>query len=247
MLDPLAYLVRVVTRLCLDVLASPRLRRVDHVGYRLPEPARTDVPPLGPLETVEQRDTLSLALLDLLGVCSPPERAAWVLHEAFCLPFAQIAAVLDVTPAAARQLASRAGRRIARGAPSRLARPTRAQRQAVLQSFLGAVASGDVQQLAAVLTADAVVYSDGGGRRSAARRPVVGRDRVARFLLGIAGRAGSASLEVLEMTGGPVLAVILAGVATHIFEVDPGESGIAAVRIACDPLALSHPALLARP
>lgn len=238
--DPQAFLVRVVTRLCLDVLGSARVRRVEHVGDRLPEPALTDRPPLGPLEAVEERETLSLALLDVLQRCGPRERAAWVLREAFGLPYDEVAEAVGCSAAAARQLYSRAARRLAQTTPARLDRPSPEQRRRVLDAFLAAAATGDTQLLAALLLEDAVVVSDGGGRATAARRPVRGADRVARFLLGITRKAAGAQVRLADAAGGPVLLVLAEpNLLTHLLEVEPAADGrISAVRIVCDPLAL---------
>jgi len=106
--EPAAYLTTVVSRLALDQLRSARVRREAYPGPWLPEPALTADDQLGPLETVEQRDTLSLATMRLMEQLSPPERAVFVLRTAFDLPYEEIAGILDVTPGAARQLLHRA-------------------------------------------------------------------------------------------------------------------------------------------
>ncbi len=215
---PAAWLRTVVTRLCLDELRSARRRRESYVGPWLPEPVQTADGALGPLETAELRDSLSLAWLALLERLSPAERAVFVLREAFALPWDDVAADLGRTSASCRQLHVRARAKLVDLPP---ATPAPARR-ALLDRFLVLVASADLAGLTALLTDDAVLVSDGGGQVSAARRPVVGADRVARFVLGVAAKAGPADvLEVAEVNGGPALLLRARGVVTHVTELVP--------------------------
>ena len=177
--NPAAFLATIVTRLALTELDSARVRRETYVGEWLPEPVDTSN---DPLLGAENSEALSLAVLLLLERLTPAERAAYVLHEAFDYPFRQVAEVLEISEANARQLGSRARAHIDRERPAVV---TGAERERLLAAFIAAAQSGDLETLEAVLADDVMAISDGGGVVQAARKPVVGRDRVARFLLGV--------------------------------------------------------------
>ncbi|GIT78776.1 RNA polymerase sigma24 factor [Leifsonia sp. LS1] len=188
--SPRAWLTRVASRVCLDVLGSARVRRESYVGPWLPEPvpsAAFGVPGAGapgdPLDRVTLDDSVSSALLVVLEAMTPAERVAFVLHDVFALPFDEIAAIVGRSPAACRQLAASARRRVA---TRREREVPRAEHDRVVQAFGAAAAGGDLVALIAVLDPEAVLTTDGGGRVSAARRPVLGAENVARFLLGLA-------------------------------------------------------------
>lgn len=171
-----------VSRAALDVLRSARRRRENYVGPWLPEPVVADY--ADPADRVTLDDEVGYALLVVLEKLSPAERAAFVLHDVFGLPFEQVAGVVGRTPAAVRQLASRARRHVHDGAP-RLD-VDRGEHERTVTAFVAAAAGGDLAALVQVLDPDAVLVSDGGGVVNAARRPVLGADKVARFILGIA-------------------------------------------------------------
>lgn len=204
--EPRRYLSRVVTRLALDRLRARQAARETYVGPWLPEPVPTDPSPFGPLDTVELRETLSTALLLLLERLTPPERAVYVLHTAFALPYAEIAEVLDRSAADCRQLHRRAVARLAEDRPRFTAGP--AEQRRLLNAFLAAAQQGDLARLTALVAADATAWSDGGGRARAARNPLHGADRIARFFAGIYGRPGRAVHGVpVELNGAPALLV----------------------------------------
>ena len=179
--DVAGWAVVAVSRRALDVLRSARLQRESYVGPWLPEPILDD-----PADRVSLDERVSFALMVVLETLSPAERTAWVLHELFGMPFPEIARVVGRSPAAVRQLASRARAHVAAGAP-RLDVDAADHRRTV-EAFLAATAGGDLGGLLAVLDPDVVLTSDGGGIALAARRPVLGADRVARLLLGAAHR-----------------------------------------------------------
>jgi RNA polymerase sigma-70 factor (ECF subfamily) len=183
--NPEAFLVTIVTRLCLDRLKSAKAQREIYVGPWLPEPV-FDAEGLSAEAATELADDLSFALLLALDRLSPMERAAFLLHDVFDTPFSEIAAMLDRTEASCRQLASRARRAVRDNRPVPVATPDSHAR--LLQAFSDAVASGDVRQLAELLREDAVAITDGGGRKFAARNPIIGRDKVARFFVGLASK-----------------------------------------------------------
>jgi RNA polymerase sigma-70 factor (ECF subfamily) len=186
--NPEAFLVTIVTRLCLDRLKSAKVQREAYVGPWLPEPV-FDADGLSAEAATELADDLSFALLLALDRLSPMERAAFLLHDVFDTPFSEIAAMLGCTEAACRQLASRARRAVRDNRPAPAVTPDSHAR--LLRAFSEAVASGDVRQLAELLRDDAVAITDGGGRKFAALNPVIGADKVARFFIGIAGKTAA--------------------------------------------------------
>ncbi|AUS78825.1 RNA polymerase sigma-70 factor [Actinoalloteichus sp. AHMU CJ021] len=193
LVSPPAWLTRVTTNLCLNQLSAARTRRERYVGPWLPEPVLTgdDVP--GPPETAERRESVSMAVLVVLERLTPPERAAFVLREAFGHPHREIAEIIGVSEAASRQLHRRARARLAEergrfGADAD-------QHRRVVERFLTAATEGDVRGLEELLAEDVVSWSDGGGRTTAARRPVVGRESVLRYVLGLAGHRDAALLH----------------------------------------------------
>ncbi|WAZ20380.1 RNA polymerase sigma-70 factor [Streptomyces cinnabarinus] len=179
---PSAWLAKVVTNLCLSRLTSARARREEYVGEWLPEPVLTSDGALGPLESAEQRESVSLAMLVLLERLTPTERAVFVLREAFAYGHREISEALELTEANCRQLYRRAVRRVGEPESRFEAEPER--REELVESFITAAREGDVVALEKLLAADVIWTGDGGGKVSAARRPIEGRDHVSRFLVG---------------------------------------------------------------
>ncbi|WP_341946267.1 RNA polymerase sigma factor SigJ [Microbacterium sp. LWH11-1.2] len=212
-LNPAAWLTRVAGRVCLDVLGSARVRRESYVGPWLPEPLPRSSPlvasaPLDPLERVTLDESVSMALLVVLESLTPAERVSFVLHDVFGVPFAEIAETVGRSQDAVRQLASQGRRRVR---DRRAGMATREQHDAVARAFLEASATGELERLIALLDPDVVLRSDGGGKMSAARRPVVGPDRVARFLLGIPHLNPGIELTPTETPDGIALLATLNG------------------------------------
>jgi RNA polymerase sigma-70 factor (TIGR02957 family) len=176
--DPRAYMVRIVTRQALNRLRTLARRREDYVGEWLPEPLLTSPDVAADVELAE---SLSIAMLTVLETLGPVERAVFVLREVFDTPYEEIAEAVGKSPAAVRQIAHRAREHVAARRP-RMAVSTTEQQEA-LERFLTAVRDGDVQGLLDVLAPDVVVVADGGGLATAVRRPIVGAERVARFLI----------------------------------------------------------------
>ncbi|UIN31200.1 RNA polymerase sigma factor SigJ [Microbacterium binotii] len=202
---PGAWLNRVTSRICLDVLGSARSRRERYVGPWLPEPVPASGaigaarPATDPLDSVTLDDSVSLALQIVLDAMTPAERVAFVMHDVFGVPFAEIAETVGRSPAAVRQLAASARRKVGE---ERDRRASRAVHDQVVMAFAAACASGRLEELVVALDPGVVLTSDGGGRVSAARRPVVGADNVARFVLGILAKQPDASLEPVETGDG---------------------------------------------
>lgn len=203
-LDIPAWATVTVTRLALDLLNSARVRRERYVGPWLPEPVVETTN--DPADRVTLDESVSYALMVVLETLSPAERTAWVLHDLFGLPFPEIAAIVGRSPAAVRQLAARARHHVADNAPRLTVTAT--EHDAAVAAFLAASAGGDLAGLLQVLDPDVVLTADGGGLVTAARRPVLGADRVSRFILGIADnvRAGQ-HLETVPVNGSTGLAL----------------------------------------
>ncbi|MEW2245663.1 RNA polymerase sigma factor SigJ [Streptomyces sp. NPDC026666] len=209
-----AWAVTAVSRHALDVLRSARHRRETYVGVWLPEPLLADAATApDPADRVAFRETVSYAVLVVLETLTPAERTAWVLHDVFGTDFNEVAVVVGRSPAAVRQLAARARKHIAARVPR--TEVDTGRHRAAVEAFTAASRSGDVRALLAVLDPDVTLTSDGGGVVTAARRPVEGADRVARFLAGVAEKqpAGTTLVPVL-VNGEPGLTVLDARGAT---------------------------------
>lgn len=233
--NPTAYLATITTRLSLTALDSARARRETYVGPWIPEPVDTSA---DPLLGAERAEALSLAVLLLLERLSPSERAAYVLREAFAYSFRDIAGVLETSEENARQLARRARTHLSR----HLATPVSAdERTRLLEAFVAAASTGDLAGLEALLATDAVTISDGGGVVSAARKPVLGRTRVAQFLLGVLEKFAYDLVPIPVMANGQVAFVGLrARVPAAFWTMDVSATGVSQVLIVLNPLKLSR-------
>src|SRR5450631_2921125 len=236
---PQAFLATIVTRLCLDRLKSARAQREIYIGPWLPEPV-CDAEGLSPDAATELADDLSFALLLALDRLSPLERAAFLLHDVFDMPFADVARMIDRTEAACRQLATRARRAVKDARPAPDATPD--SHAALLRAFVEAVASGDVSRLAGLLRADAIALTDGGGRKSAALNPIMGADKVARFFIGLANKNAGRDISIKPiMINGTVGALVYAdGELDHSLSVAIDGERIAAIYIVRNPDKLRH-------
>ena len=207
--DPRAYLVRIVTRQALNQLRRVSRRREDYVGEWLPEPLLT-TPDVA--ADVELAENVSIAMLTVLETLGPTERAVFVLREVFDVPFGEIAEAVDKSPAAVRQIAHRAREHVAARRPR--IRVGRSEHEQVVERLVAALSAGDIQALMDLLAPDVVAVADSGGRvRGAARRPVVGADRLARYLLGGIAKAGAAfAMSPMSLNGEPGVRVEVGGV-----------------------------------
>lgn len=219
--DASAFLVTVATRLSLNVVQSARVRRETYVGPWLPEPVDTSADPtLG----AERGEALEFAVLLLLEALPPKERAAFILREAFDYAYRDIADVLQVSEDNARQLVTRARKHVANG---RRAPVSTADRRRLLEAFIGAARSGDVGALEDLFAADVVSSSDGGGMVRAARRPVVGRDRVAKFIASFSSHFwAGVTVEPIEANGQPSVLFTRDGKAIAVATIDASSEGI---------------------
>ncbi len=219
--NPAAFLALVTTRLAINAAQSARARREVYVGPWLPEPVDTsDDPALG----AERGEALELALLLLLEKLTPAQRAAYVLREAFDYPYEQIAEILQLSPANVRQLVSRARKHL-----------TAARREAVdatehrrlLSVFVAAAQAGDVAALEDLFAKDVVSSTDGGGIRGAARFPLRGIARVARFVAAFAPRFWpGADLTWVEVNGRPGVFVPAGPAGTALLTIEASPEGI---------------------
>lgn len=179
--DPRAYLVRIVTRQALNRLRTVARRREEYVGEWLPEPLLTS-PDVA--EDVELAESVSMAMLTVLETLGPTERAVFVLRDVFDVPYEEIAQAVGKASATVRQIAHRARRHVAARRPR--AKVDRAEQERVVERFLAAIKTGDTQGLLDVLAPDVVMVSDGGGVVAAVRLPVAGARRVATLLSSLA-------------------------------------------------------------
>ncbi|GIE98731.1 RNA polymerase sigma-70 factor [Paractinoplanes rishiriensis] len=215
--DERAYLVRITTRQALNRLRTAARRRESYVGSWLPEPLLT-APDVA--DDVELAESLSMALMLVLETLSPTERAVFVLRESFDVSYDEIADALGKTPAAVRQIAQRARRHVAARRPRSVVSADECR--AALSSFRHALLTGDLQGVLDVLAPDVVLIADGGGLRQAVQRPMVGADRVARFMAGGLGKVvGTLSVTLTLVNGNPALAV----------RIDEAFDGVLAARV----------------
>jgi len=218
--DSRAYLIRIVTRQALNRLRTLARRREDYVGEWLPEPLLT-TPDVA--EDVELAESVSIAMLTVLETLTPTERAVFVLRDVFDLPYDEIAVVVDKKAAAVRQVAHRARAHVAARRPR--VKVDRFEQQRVVERFLDALTSGDVQGLMEVLAPDIVVVADGGGHVAAARKPIVGADKVVAFLSKFSSLAPGAAVDTLWLNGAPGGRIVLDGELNTVmsFVVDNGQ------------------------
>jgi len=235
--DPAAWLVRTTTRLCIDRLRAAKAERAAYKGPWLPEPL---IEPLTD-DPVEKAEEVSIAFLLALERLSPLERAVFLLHDVFEQDYAEVAGTLDRTEAAVRQLASRAREHVQDARPRFSVDQDKALKLAA--AFAAASATADTKALSELLAEDAIMVSDGGGKRTAALRIMVGREDVMGLIRGIVWRHGDMgikSVEAVRINGYPGLLVQLAD-GPETFALEPGEDGkIAAVYVMRNPDKLRH-------
>ncbi len=223
--SPRAFLVTIVSRLCINHLKSARVRREEYVGSWLPEPVLTDSPD----------DSLSMAFLLVLERLGPVERAVFLLREVFDYEYAEIARIVDHSEAACRQILHRAKQHI------KLARPrfetSSVHREDLLQRFRDAVRHGDVDGLVSLLCDDVVLYADSGGKTAAVLLPIRGAAKVARFILRAPGRLLPANLvqSVHRVNGHPAVVSFLDGQPHSVFAFDVAGDRVREVFIMANP------------
>ncbi|MEV0030185.1 RNA polymerase sigma-70 factor [Nocardia sp. NPDC050793] len=238
---PEAWLTKVLTNVCLNQLTSARVKRETYVGQWLPEPVLTGDPMLGPADTVEQRESVSLAMLTLMERLSANERVVYVLREAFGYSHREIAEILDLTESNCQQVYRRAKQHVSTGR-SRTEVGADAARKLV-EEFLAATLSGDTEPLIRLLADDAVSIADGGGRVTARKTPLVGALGIARYLRGVfrpteAKRAlvgGRPVVYAAVVNGGPAALVEFDGRVIGVVCLEVTADGIAAIHLQVNP------------
>jgi RNA polymerase sigma-70 factor (ECF subfamily) len=237
--EPAAWITTVATRLSIGVLRSARRRRETYVGPWLPEPLVASAQDAS--FDVELADSLSQAFLVLLERLTPLERAAFLLREVFDYDYPEIARIVERSEVSARQLVARARKHIGAGRP-RFDADERA-RDRLFERFLAAAEEGDLQGLEAVLAEDAVLYSDGGGKVVAARRPIAGAARIARFMARVVRKQRQLGLDrrLVRVNGQPGSILRTPGGAIFsVLSIDVVNGRIQALRIVRNPDKLAH-------
>ncbi len=231
-----AFLVTMITRMCLDQQKSARARREVYVGPWLPEPI-LDAEQISPDSANELADDLSFALLLTLEKLSSSERAAFLLHDVFDTPFSHISDILGKSEAACRQLATRARKSIHTTRPS-VAVPDEVH-QTLLMQFSEAAKTGDTAALQTLLADDAIAYTDGGGQRIAALRPIFGADKIARFFVGIVrkseARNQAKDFSLQTINGMPGLVVKVDDVIDQTVTLDVADGKIQSIFVVRNP------------
>jgi RNA polymerase sigma factor (sigma-70 family) len=219
--SPAAWLTKVVSRICLDLLGSARARRERYTGEWIPEPLPEPAEwPAGrpgtadPADRVTLDESVTMAFLVVLDTMSPAERVALILHDVFGYSFAEVAEITGRTPAACRKLASSARRRVRAAQPPRA---PAARQASLIREFKQAWEAGDIDALIGLLDPDAKMIADGGGLVSAALRPVEGGGQVAHYMVDIAGRATGLAFLERTVNGRPGLVVQQDGVAVTVY------------------------------
>jgi RNA polymerase sigma-70 factor, ECF subfamily len=223
--SPRAYLFSIVTRLCIDQRQAIEARKQTYVGPWLPEPV-IESGATGPIDRIETAESVSMAFLLVLESLSPVERAAYLLRRVFDYDYDEIARILDKSEPSCRQLVSRAEKRVFDRRPRFERDPAEAER--LTDAFLQACATGELEGLVQLLAADAVLYSDGGGKVAAALAPIRGADKIARFFVGIMKKVPP-GLEVrkVRVNGQPGLITLIDGQIYLVLTLDIVDGRIA--------------------
>ena len=241
--SPSAYLLTVVTRLCIDRLRSARVRREQYVGPWLPEPVLGDrATEIG--ARAELEDTLSIAFLVLLESLTPVERAVFLLREVFDYEYAEIASLVGKSEANCRQISRRARQAVAARRPRFESSPEQEER--LMEGFLEASLAGDMEALLGLLSDDVTLYSDGGGKTRAALNPIYGAGNVARFLTAIRSDIPpDFAVRRTRVNGRPGLVGYFGdGSVQSVTSIEVDEGSITAIRLVVNPEKLEHvPAL----
>lgn len=237
--SPRAFLITIISRLCINHLQSARVRREEYVGQWLPEPIVTD-PANDPLSIIRVDESLSMAFLILMERLTPVERAVFLLREVFEYEYAEIAAILGQSEVNCRQIFRRSRQHVSAMRPR--FKVSAQKKSELLERFLRATASGDVNQLIAVLADDAVLHSDGGGKAIAVPNLVHGSDAVARAILRGMSKLVPKNLvrRMAQINGNPGVITYLEGRPFSVFTIDGTAEQIRAIYVVTNPEKLSH-------
>jgi RNA polymerase sigma factor (sigma-70 family) len=242
---PEAWLTKALTNVCLNQLTSARARRETYVGQWLPEPVLAGDRMLGPAETAEQRESVSIAVLTLMERLSANERVVYVLREAFGYSHGEIAQILDITESNCQQIYRRTKQRVATDRVR--AEVDVAAARKIAEEFLAAALSGDTEPLVRLLTDDAVTVADGGGRVPARSTPIIGALGIAKYLRGVfkptdAKRAivrnlvgGSFTMHAAVVNGSAAVLVVVGDRVVGVMSLDATPDGVAAIHVQANP------------
>jgi len=237
--SPRAFLVTIISRLCINHLQSARVQREEYVGQWLPEPIVTG-PGSDPLEIIRVDESLSMAFLVMLEHLTPVERAVFLLREVFEYEYSEIAAILNQSEANCRQILHRARQRVSAMRPRFKA--SALKQTDLLQRFLQATGSGDMDGLLALLSRDVVLYADGGGKSIAVPNLIHGSDNVARGVLGGLTKLVPKNLvqRIVLVNGEPGVVSYLKGKPFSVITLEGSEGHIRAIYVVTNPEKLSH-------
>jgi RNA polymerase sigma-70 factor (ECF subfamily) len=232
--SPRAWLSTIVTRLAIDHLRSARVQRETYIGPWLPEPLVTEQAP-GASERLALAESLSMAFLVMLETLGPVERAVFLLREVFDYDYEEIAAIVGKSADNCRQMLHRARQHLVAGRP-RFA-PSPEEHTRLTQQFLATAATGDLPALVALLAEDVTLWSDGGGKTTAARNPIHGPDRVARFITGVMRKAPRemGDVRMTQVNGEQGLVGYVDGQARFVVSLEVRDERVQAVRIVVNP------------
>jgi RNA polymerase sigma-70 factor (ECF subfamily) len=232
--SPKSYLTKIITNLCLDQLRSARKRKEEYVGPWLPEPI------LYPDDSDSRMaETLSMGFLLLLETLSPSERAVFLLREVFEFEYSEIAKILKKTEENCRQMLTRARKKISQGKPR--FNSSKQEQERLMQEFMNASSTGDLQTLLRILSEDAVLISDGGGRVAAALNPIYGSDKVVRFILGVVPKLPAGMKTIFTTLNGTPGWINYVGTEPHSVIIPEFSDGkIRSIYIVSNPEKLQH-------
>ncbi len=244
-LDPIedvrAWLVVVVSRLCLDQLRSARVRRESYIGPWFPEPLiQLDVTAPDPADLVTLDESVRMALLIVLERMSPAERVVFVLHDVFEFPFEKIAPMVKRSPAACRQLASRARWRIENEAGSTRFVIDPAEQQRVVDAFIAACASGEIEALLRLLDPSVIGWADVGGTLSTVKQPNIGRDQVSHGVMTFFGAASGTTLMARDINGEPGIVAFRDGAVMGVLALTVRGGLVTRIYVVADQRKLAH-------
>lgn len=237
--SPGAYLSTIVSRICLDELKSARNQKRQYVGPDLPEPL-VESSDINPRQYTEMADSLSMAFMMILQKLTPLQRAVFMLHEVFEYKYSHIAEMVDKSESHCRKIAQRARNHIRRDR-SRFD-VDRKQKDRLFQSFMEAVQEGNVTRLEQMLAKEAILYSDGGGKVSAARKPIYGPNNIARFMVGIRKNydAEDVDMEFTTVNGEPGMIAYINGEFHSVWSFDIQNQEIQHIFAVLNPDKLNH-------
>lgn len=236
---PGAYLSTIVSRICLDELKSARNRKEQYIGPNLPEPILSTSEK--PDEVLEMAESLSMALLVVLDELTPVQRAVFILREIFDYEYAAIAGMINKSESHCRKIAQRARDRIRENKPH--FEGNIPEQHKLVKAFLEAVKGGDLSEIESLLAEEAILYSDGGGKVTAARKPVAGAEKIAKFLLGIQKHGPPASewsIDFREINGAPGFILRLNGEVYNVWSFHIEDDKIQNIYVVLNPDKLDH-------